>query len=81
MFAHAKRIVIAVMGGTVVLAGLALLVLPGPGLLVIGLGLGLLAIEFAFARRWLRQVKCKATDAKNWVQGNKPAERPEDTGA
>ena len=77
MFAYAKRIVIAVMGGTVVLVGVALLVLPGPGLLVIGLGLGLLAIEFAFARRWLKQVKCKAKDAKDWVQGN---DRAQDTG-
>ena len=78
MYGHAKRIVIAVIGGTVLLIGVALLALPGPGLLVIGLGLGLLAIEFAFARRWLKNAKCKAKDAKDWVQGNR---RAQDTGA
>jgi len=43
--------------GTVLLAvGAALLVLPGPGLLVIALGLGVLATEFVWPRRLLQQV-------------------------
>jgi hypothetical protein len=37
----------------VVLAGLAMLVLPGPGLVVIALGLALLALEHDWARRVL----------------------------
>ncbi len=50
----ARRIVIGIVGGTVVLMGVAMLVLPGPALLVIPAGLAILALEFAWARRWLR---------------------------
>jgi hypothetical protein len=44
------RVAVALVGGVVVLAGIAMLVLPGPGLLAIGLGLALLAAEFESAR-------------------------------
>lgn len=46
---------VAVVGATVVATGVALLVLPGPGLLVIALGVGILATEFAWARRSLHR--------------------------
>lgn len=52
-----KRVVITVVGGTVLLFGLALLVLPGPAFLVIPIGLAILATEFVWARRWLRRAK------------------------
>lgn len=54
---HAKRIVIALIGGTVVLIGIALIVLPGPAFLVIPAGLAILATEFAWAQRWLDKAK------------------------
>lgn len=53
----ARRVVVAVLGGTIVLLGIALLALPGPGLLVILGGLALLGLEFAWARHTLRRVK------------------------
>ena len=53
----AKRVVIAVVGGAVLLVGIALLVLPGPAFLVIPAGLGILALEFEWPRRWLRKVR------------------------
>ena len=53
----ARRIAIAVLGSTLVLIGVALLVLPGPGLLVIPIGLAVLALEFAWARNWLRKLR------------------------
>ena len=53
----AKRIVVALVGGTVLAAGVALVVLPGPAFLVVPAGLAILAMEFAWARRWLRKVK------------------------
>jgi len=53
----ARKIVVGVVGGTVILIGLALLVLPGPAFVVIPLGFAILAIEFAWARRWLRRLK------------------------
>ena len=56
---NAKKIAIAVIGVTVLLFGIGLLVLPGPGLLVILAGLGILALEFAWARRLLEKGKEK----------------------
>jgi len=56
----AKRIVIGIVGGTVLLVGVAMLVLPGPAFVVIPVGLGILSLEFAWARSWLRKIKAKA---------------------
>lgn len=53
----ARRIAISVIGGTVVLVGVIMLVTPGPGLVVIPLGLAILALEFAWARHWLNRIK------------------------
>ena len=53
----ARRIAVGVVGGTVLLIGLALIVLPGPAFVVIPVGLAILGLEFAWARRWLRKVK------------------------
>ena len=53
----AKRVLVAMVGGTVLTLGLALVVLPGPAFLVIPAGLAILAIEFGWARRWLRKAR------------------------
>jgi tellurite resistance protein TerC len=50
-----RRVVIFVVGMTVLLFGLALLVLPGPAFLVVPAGLAILGIEFSWARRWMRR--------------------------
>ena len=52
-----RRILVALVGGTVLALGIALVVLPGPALLVIPAGLAILALEFAWARRWLRNAR------------------------
>lgn len=54
MLKFAKRMVILVVGMTVLLIGIALLVLPGPAFVVIPIGLAILATEYAWARHWLR---------------------------
>lgn len=59
----AKRVSVALIGGTVLLAGIALLVLPGPAFLVIPAGLAILATEFAWARRWLKKARDAAMHA------------------
>ncbi len=56
---HARRVVVSVIGGTVLLLGLILIPLPGPGLVVSAMGLAILGIEFAWARRYLRRMKEK----------------------
>ncbi|HXT12605.1 MAG TPA: PGPGW domain-containing protein [Candidatus Angelobacter sp.] len=52
-----KRILIVTAGGLVLVAGIALLVLPGPAFIVIPLGLAILALEFPWARRWLGKIR------------------------
>ena len=66
---RAKQVVVAVVGGTVTLFGVALLVLPGPGLLVIALGLSILASEFVWARSFLHKVKTKIAEATAKARG------------
>ncbi len=53
----ARRCVIAVVGGTVVLIGIAMIVLPGPAVVVIPAGLAILGLEFAWAKHWLKKVR------------------------
>jgi tellurite resistance protein TerC len=57
----AKRIVVAVVGGTVTLIGVALIVLPGPAFVVIPIGLSILATEFLWAKRFLHKAREMAT--------------------
>ncbi len=54
---HARRVVIFVVGTTVCLFGVAMMVLPGPGVLGVALGVSILATEFGWARRLLRRAK------------------------
>ena len=57
MLRQVRRILILILGVSVILVGLALTVLPGPAFIVIPLGLGILATEFIWARRLLDRVK------------------------
>jgi tellurite resistance protein TerC len=50
-------VVIFVVGMTVLLLGVALLVLPGPAVVVIPAGLAILGLEFRWARRWMRRAR------------------------
>jgi len=65
----ARRIAIFVVGSTVLAVGVALIVLPGPALVVIPVGLAILSIEFAWARSWLRKIRqsisSKSSDARS----------------
>jgi Ca2+-transporting ATPase len=51
------KILVAVAGGSVLLVGIAMLVLPGPAFLVIPLGLAILATEFLWAKAWLKRAR------------------------
>ena len=55
-----RRIVVLIVGGSVLLTGLVMLVTPGPGLVVILVGLATLASEFPWARRLLTRVREEA---------------------
>jgi tellurite resistance protein TerC len=53
----ARRVAITVGGFTVLTVGIVMIVTPGPAILVIPVGLGILGLEFAWARLWLAKIK------------------------
>lgn len=67
-YRQARRIVVLVLGTSVLLVGVAMVVLPGPAVVVIPLGLGILAIEFAWARRWLRKIQKTAGELRQRIK-------------
>jgi tellurite resistance protein TerC len=70
----ARRIVVGVVGATVLLIGLVMLVTPGPAIIVIPVGLTILSIEFAWARHWLRRIRESITN-RNSADLGRRAER------
>jgi len=70
----AWRLVIGFIGGGITVFGAVLLVAPGPGVLVLLAGLGILATEFAWAGRLMMETKRMANKAaertgmKPWVK-------------
>jgi tellurite resistance protein TerC len=66
----ARRIAISVVGFTVLLIGIAMIALPGPAIIVIPIGLGILGLEYAWARRWLLTVKEKGEALAQKVTGS-----------
>jgi hypothetical protein len=73
IFRNTKRIAVSVVGAVLVLAGLAMLVLPGPGLLVIVLGFAVLGTEYAWAATALQRTKTTAGQAGRVAQGGAAA--------
>ena len=57
-----RRMLVLTIGSTVLMAGVLMLVLPGPGILVIIVGLAILAIEFAWAEALLMRARARAAD-------------------
>jgi uncharacterized protein (TIGR02611 family) len=56
---QAKRVVVALIGLTIVGIGIAMIVLPGPAIVVIPIGLGVLATEFVWARKLLHDIRAR----------------------
>ena len=54
-----KRLIIAVIGFSVLAIGIAMIVLPGPAFIVIPLGLFILGTEFVWAKKFLEKIKDK----------------------
>jgi uncharacterized protein (TIGR02611 family) len=71
----ATKIVVTVVGVLVLTAGLVMMVTPGPGVVGIIAGLGILATEWEFARRWLATAKHKTQDAAERARSMDPAVR------
>jgi hypothetical protein len=61
----ARVILVSVIGGGILIAGIVMIVTPGPAFILIPLGLFLLASEFKWAERWAQ----KLVDAFDSVRG------------
>ena len=57
MWQRARRLIVFVFGTTILLIGIAMIVLPGPATIVIPIGLAILGTEFVWAKRLLAYAK------------------------
>lgn len=73
---QARRLVVAVIGGTVLIAGIVMIVTPGPAVVVIPLGLAILATEFIWARHLLHRVKEHISNTADKVRNRRRADSP-----
>jgi tellurite resistance protein TerC len=71
-----KKMLVLVMGGTVILVGLIMIVTPGPAIIVIPAGLAILATEFVWARKLLNKMKEKAARVSSAISGKKREPEP-----
>lgn len=75
-----RKVLILVVGCTVLLIGVAMIVLPGPAVVVIPLGLAILSLEFVWAGKLLERAKKTFTEATrraaSAVKSGKPGSRP-----
>ena len=64
---RSKKTLVGIVGGTVLIAGLAMIPYPGPGWLVVFGGLAILATEFAFAEKLLSALRAKYDAWTHWL--------------
>ena len=67
-----RKCLVAALGGALLIAGVAMLVLPGPAVVVIPAALAILAVEFLWARRWLSWLRARYKT----ISSKKPAACP-----
>jgi tellurite resistance protein TerC len=72
---QARRVVTIVIGFTILLLGAAMLVLPGPGMVTVVLGLALLGTEFIWAKRLYKRFEDGANNLRNSLFNNTKKER------
>jgi tellurite resistance protein TerC len=73
----ARRIVVTVVGVTILALGILMIVAPGPAIVVIPIGLAILGLEFAWARIWLRRLR-RSISAGNSKRRGERAEHHRD---
>jgi hypothetical protein len=64
-----RKLIVAVIGVTVVVLGVVMIVTPGPAIIVIPVGLAILATEFAWARRAVRRTRVMIAKARGRESG------------
>lgn len=80
VYRHARRVIILLVGSTVVVIGIAMIVTPAPAILVIPIGLSILALEFAWARRWLLHFRKTMEDLqRKFLEKIKSSDKKDDS--
>lgn len=69
------KLVVTTVGVMVLLAGVVMMVTPGPGIAGIALGLAILATEYDWAHRWVEKAREKAHEARLRAQAVDPRVR------
>src|SRR5690349_18276652 len=69
------KVVVTLVGSAVLIAGLVMMVTPGPGLVGIVAGLAILATEWDWADRWLTSARRKLDQARAAAAGMDPRVR------
>lgn len=69
---YARKAAFGIVGVVLIIIGIALLVLPGPGLLVIFAGLFVLSLEFEQAKPYVEKVRKKMQEVTDKAKGKKP---------
>ena len=72
---QAKKLIIIVTGFTILLIGIAMIVLPGPAIIVVPMGLAILSTEFVWAAGLLKTIKDKYQKTKEGLIHMRPSER------
>ena len=72
-----KRVIIGVVGFTVLAIGLVMIVLPGPAFIVIPVALGILASEFVWAKKLIQKVRSKIPQKKKTKEETTMGLKPE----
>lgn len=67
----AKRVVITIIGLSVLAVGIVMIVTPGPALVLIPVGLAILGLEFAWARLWLKRLRENISTRNLKAQGER----------
>ena len=72
-YRQARRLVVLLVGVSVVLFGVALIFLPGPAIIVIPAGLAILSLEFAWARGFLLRIRREISTRNRQLRMNRSA--------
>lgn len=71
-----RRVLITVAGFTVLAVGAVMLLTPGPGLLLVIVGLAILGTEYAWAKRLLERAKQQTKKARDRMRRKPKDEQP-----
>lgn len=67
----ARRLAVTLVGSTVLLLGIVMIVIPGPAVVFIPVGLTILGLEFSWARSWLKRLRKTISSSGSMARGKR----------